>query len=183
MSEAINLGPESLLGIPDGAMAQELRDRLDVALRFLANWYKATKGSADQAIWWLKIDQVRAKVEAAYKSFTPADLWLRDSAVALYNEAAAAFPPLWRELTFSADTLPSPSLLDYPAAYLDAVIETPGYLIHKIGKSLGDGIGGALGALTEKLWPYLLVAGVVAGVYVFRAPLLALAKGAGKAVK
>jgi hypothetical protein len=178
VSTAIDLGPESLLGVPEGAMAPELRDRLDLALRYLANWYKATKGSAEQTIWWLKIDQVRAKVEAAYKSFTPADLWLRDSAELLYNDAAIAFPGLWRDLTFSADTLPEPSLLSLPARVVDAVIETPGYLVHKIGKSLGDGIGGGLGALTEKLWPYALAAGVVIGVYVFRAPLLALVKKA-----
>lgn len=170
--DPVDLGPESLLGVPDGEDAPTLRDRLDLALRYLANWYKATKGSDNQATWWAKIDQVRAKVEAAYKSFSPADLFLGNDAVALYNSAALAFPDMYRQLALSRDTLPDPGLLDVAADISDAILETPGYVINKLGDSLARGIGGAAGSLVEKLLPYLLLAGAVYGVYLFRAPLL-----------
>lgn len=169
-----DLGPESLLGTPDGEDAPTLRDRLDLALRYLANWYKATKGSDNQDTWWFKIDQVRAKVEAAYKSFSPADLFLGNDAEALYNTAALAFPQLWRELTLSRDTFPSPGLLDVAADISDTILETPGYVINKLGDSLARGIGGAAGSLLEKLWPYALLVGGAWLLYEFRAPLLRL---------
>lgn len=169
--DPVDLGPESLLGIPDGEDAPTLRDRLDLALRYLANWYKATKGSDNQDTWWFKIDQVRAKVETAYKSFSPADLFLGKDAVAKYNDAALAFPQLWRDLNLSRDTLPDPGLLDVAADIADTVIETPGYVISKVGDSLARGIGGAAGSLVERLWPYLLVAGIVLVIWLFRKPI------------
>jgi hypothetical protein len=170
--DLIDLGPESLLGIAEGEDAPTLRDRLDLALRYLANWYKATKGSDNQDIWWEKIDQVRAKVEAAYKSFSPADLFLGKDAVALYNNAAASFPGLYRELALSRDTLPSPGLLDVAADIAETVLETPGYVIAKVGDSLARGIGGAAGSLVERLWPYLLVVGILVVIYLFHEPIL-----------
>lgn len=166
-----DLGPESLLGIAEGEDAPTLRDRLDLALRYIANWYKATKGSDNQDIWWAKIDQVRAKVETAYHSFSPGDLFLGKDAVRLYNDAAAAFPGLWRELNLTRDTLPDPGLLDVAADIGDAVLETPGYLINKVGDSLARGIGGAAGSLVERLWPYLLVAGIVLAIWLFHKPI------------
>ncbi len=167
MPTQINLGVESLLGIPDGEDAPTLRDRLDLALRYIANWYKATSGSDDKVIWWARIDQTRARVEAAYKSFSPADLFLGNEAVGLYNDAALAFPAMWRELALSRDTLPEPDLLDVAASFADTILETPGYLVNKFGDSLARGIGGAAGSLVEKLWPYALLVGAGAAVWYF----------------
>lgn len=170
--DVTDLGPESLLGIAEGEDAPTLRDRLDLALRYIANWYKATKGSDNQDIWWGKIDQVRAKVETAYRSFSPADLFLGKDAVRLYNDAAQSFPGLYRELALTRDTLPSPGLLDVTADIADTVFETPGYIINKVGDSLARGIGGAAGSLVERLWPYLLVLGVLLVIYLFHDPIL-----------
>jgi hypothetical protein len=175
VSDAVDLGPESLLGIPDGEDAQTLRDRLELALRYIANWYKATKGSDNQDIWWARIDQVRAKVEAAFRAADPGKVFLGNSDVALYNEAALAFPGLWRELTLSRDTLPDPGLIDILASVADTLIETPGFLVSKVTNSLAKGVGAGVASIWANLWPVLVLAGVAGLVYVFRAPLAAAA--------
>jgi hypothetical protein len=171
MSDVVTLGPESLLGIPDGEDAQTLHDRLDVALRYLANWYKATDGGPDKAIWWTKIDQVRAKVEAAERAIDPSGIFPGNAGVALYNDAALAFPGLWRELTLSADTLPAPGLLDVAADLFDTVIETPGYIVTKAAAAAGAALGQGAKDLVYQAWPFLALAVVAGVVYFFRAPI------------
>lgn len=175
MAEAVNLGPESLLGIPDGQDSRELRNRLDLALRYIANWYKATKGSDDKNLWWAKIDAVRAKVEDAFRKCDPADIFPRASAVAAYSEAALAFPGLYRELALSRDTLPEPSLIDIAGSAFETVLEMPAYIATSVATGIGNTVDGALGSLLSKLAPWLILAALAGGVYVFRAPLLRLA--------
>lgn len=171
MSDTLALGPESLLGLPDGEDSQTLHDRLDLALRYLANWYKASDDSANRAIWWTRIDQVRAKVEAAERAINPASLFPSVSEVALYNDAALAFPGLWRDLTLSADTLPQPGLLDVAADYLDTLIETPGYIVTKAANAAGKALGQGAKDFVYQAWPLLVVAGVGAVLYFLRAPI------------
>jgi len=178
MAEAENLGPENLLGIPDGQDCRELRNRLDLALRYIANWYKATNSGEHKQIWWARIDQVRAKVEIAFKKCDPIDIFPRSSAVAAYNEAALAFPQLWRDLTLSADSFPDPTLLDYASGYLGAMLEMPAYVGTSVATGIGNAIDGTLGALLSRLAPWLILGAVVGGVYILRVPLGALASRA-----
>jgi hypothetical protein len=179
MADLVSLGPESLLSIPDGEDAQTLHDRLDLALRYLANWYKATDGATDKAIWWTRIDQVRAKVEAAERAINPGLIFPGNTEIALYNDAALNFPQLWRDLTLSADTLPEPGLLDRAADLFDTVLETPGYIIHKVASAAGKALGDGAKDLVYQAWPFLALAAAAGVVYFFRVPLgRALSKGA-----
>ncbi|HET7485835.1 MAG TPA: hypothetical protein VFJ64_10745 [Solirubrobacterales bacterium] len=180
------LGPESLLAYGDGEDAQTLHDRLDLALRYIANWYKATGDSANKSIWWTRIDQVRAKVEAAERAMNPSQVFPGNAELALYNDAGPAFAQLWRDLTLSADTLPDPSLLAKAADTLDTILQTPGYVVSaaadaaaKIAGALGKGAGDAARNFVFSAWPLLAIAGIAGVVYFFRKPLArALSTGA-----
>ncbi len=169
-----NLGAESLLGVDaEGEEAQDVRDRLALATRFLANWYRATKGSEDQAVWWQKIDAERIRVERAYALAGTAEnqVFLGTEARAAYVDAAAGWPGLWRELKLSAATLAEPSLLDRAAS----IAEAPLSFLPSFSEGLSKAVGDSLAAVMRQLAPWLLVAGAVGVVYVFRKPLGALA--------
>jgi hypothetical protein len=171
MSDQLALGAESLLGVPDGEDASTLHDRLDLALRYIANWYKATDDSTNRVIWWAQIDQVRAKVEAAEKAIDPAALFPGTKEVNLYNDAALAFPGLWRALTLSADTLPQPGLLDIAADFFETALQTPGYIVTKVASAAGAALGQSAKDFVYQAWPLLALAGVAGVVYFFRAPI------------
>lgn len=172
-----DLGPEGLLG-PDaeGEDAQALRDRLSLASRYMANWYKATKGSDNQDVWWQRIDAERTKVEAAYAEMIKQENTFFAGTVArgLYADAASTWPQLWRDLTLSADTLPDPTLIDQAAGVLTMIGHTPAALVADVGNEIGKAIGGGLGNIWRQAWPWLLVAGGFYAVYTFRRPLAAV---------
>ncbi len=170
-----NLGVESILGIDANEDAQTLRDRLALSTRYIANWYRATKGSDDQATWYQRIDTERAKVEAAYNELIKSEnaYFPGRTAKALYQDAANDWPQLWRDLKLSADTLSEPSLLDTAADFGTTLLHTPSAIISDIGNEVGKAIGGAAGNLWRQAWPWLLVAGVGVTVYYFRAPISA----------
>jgi hypothetical protein len=179
MTPDLALGPESLLSPGDGETAATLHDRLDLALRYIANWYKATADSDNKAVWWARIDQSRAKVETAERLLDPSIVFPGNKEIAAYNDAAADFPQLWRDLTLSPDTLPHRELLDLAADYLDAVLETPGYIITTAASAAGKALGQGAKNFIYEAWPFLLAAGVGLLAYAFRAPLSrALLKGA-----
>jgi len=169
-SDNPNLGAAgSLLGTGDGELAGDLHDRLDLALQYLANWYRATKGSDNQDLWWTKIDQVRAKIETAERQITAAEVFPTSGQVNLYNDASAAYADLYTQLQLSIDTLPQPALIDQAAGLVTTIVEAPStfitYAAGLVGKTLGDSAKEFfLGA-----WPVLIVAGVA--VVVFRKPL------------
>jgi hypothetical protein len=165
------LGPESLLSPGDGETAGTLHDRLDLALRYIANFYKATADSDNKAIWWTKIDQVRAKVEAAERALDPSLVFPGNSELALYNDAAADFPALWRELYLSPDTLPHRDLLSVAADVFDTIVETPGYIISRVADSAGKALGNGAKNFIYGAWPFLLAAGIGLLAYGFRRPL------------
>jgi hypothetical protein len=173
-----DLGAEGLLG-PDaeGQLAQDVRDRLALATRYLANWYRATKGSDDQALWWQKIDTERAKVERAYEIAGRQEnqLFLGREALAAYVDAAEGWPSLWRELKLSSDTLVEPSLLDRAAG----IVENPLAFLPTVSEGLAKAVGDSLAGIARQLAPWLIVAGVAGAVYVFRRPLMRLAEKVG----
>lgn len=162
---ATDLGPEGLLVDAEGNPIDDTRRRLDLALRYISNWYRATDDSDNKSIWWAKIDDVRAKVEAAFTSMDPSKVFPGKDELALYHDAQAAFPEMWRQLNFSADTLPRPELIDIAADFLDAVTETPGIIVTTVIDKLTKGAGDAVGKAVKNLWPVLLVAGVLGGGY------------------
>lgn len=161
------LGAEGVLGTPDGEDAQTLRDRLDLGLRYLANWYKATEGSDNQSVWWAKIDQLRRLVETSYKSMDPAKVFPGNKELADYNAAALAWPALYRELYLSWDALPKPGLLDQAADYFDTLLQTPGYVLNKITTGITDAVGDAGKKAASSLWPFLLVGALGLGAYAY----------------
>jgi len=168
-----NLGPESLLGIDaQGEHAQDVRDRLALATRYLANFYRAVADSADVALWRQRIDTVRAKVERAYSLASTPDnaTFLGSAARAAYVDAAAGWPQLWRDLKLSPDTLIERTLLDRAASIAEAPLSFLPTFAEGLAKSLGDTLGG----IARQLAPAVAVAGAVGLVYVFRRPLLAL---------
>jgi len=161
----------SLLGTGDGELASDLHDRLDLALQYLANWYRATKGSDNQDVWWTKIDQVRAKVETAERQITASEVFPTSAQVALYNDASAGYADLYTELQLSADTLPQPALIDKAADLFTTIVQTPSTLVTYVAGVIGKGAGDATKQFFLGAWPLLLAAGVVGGVYLFRKPL------------
>ncbi len=180
-----NLGTESLLGdVESEALdAPTMRDRLALSTRYLANWYRATSEQLaktiesrgpDQAVWWAKIDAERAKVEAAWTALQdPLSQYFAGlPAKRLYQDASNGWAALYRELVLSADTLDA-SLLDVAASFGDTLFHAPGLLIPAVGNEIGKAVGGALGNILSRTWPYLLGAGVLFGAYIFRRPLVA----------
>jgi hypothetical protein len=171
MTPDIALGPESLLGPGDGETAATLHDRLDLALRYIANFYKATADSDNKAIWWTKIDQARVKVEAAERALDPGLVFPGNKELALYNDAAADFPSLWRELYLSPDTLPKRDLLDVAASAFETAIEIPGYILTSAADAAGSALGNSAKQFLLGAWPFLLAAGIGLLAYGFRRPL------------
>jgi hypothetical protein len=171
MSDAPELGPESLLSPGDGETAATLHDRLDLALRYIANFYKATADSDNKAVWWGKIDAVRVKVETAEHALDPSLVFPGNHEIALYNDAAADFPSLWRELYLSPDTLPHRDLLAVAADVFDTIVETPGYIVTRLADSAGRALGNSAKSFFLQAWPFLLAAGVGLAAYAFRRPL------------
>jgi hypothetical protein len=173
----LDLASESFLGFADGELASTLRERLALATRYIANWYKATKGSDNQDVWWQKIDALRAKVEATYSALLqPANATFpSNKVVADYNEASAAWAQLWRELTLSADTIDI-SLISQLADFGTTLINAPGLLVPQLADSLGKALGDSAARFFAQAWPFLLAAGVLGTVYIFRRPLVALAQ-------
>lgn len=166
-----DLGAEGLLGDVDADAldAQEARDRLALASRYLANWYRATKGSTDQDIWWAKIDAERALVEEAYRQASDMSSagFLTRAARAAYTAASMGWAPLYRELKLSPDTLTSPDLIDQAADLLHA----PLAFIPTVAESVSKAIGNTLGGIVRPIFPWL-IGGVALGlVYVFRKPI------------
>lgn len=168
-SEAPDLGASSVLGIGDGELAGDLHSRLDLALQYVANWYRATKGADNQDLWWAKIDQVRSKVEAAERQITAAEVFPTAAQVGLYNDASKSYAELYTDLYTSADTLPEPALIDQAAGLFTTIVETPSTFITYLAGVVGKGAGDAAKQFFLGAWPVLLVAGVA--VVVFRKPI------------
>lgn len=167
-------GPESLLDDPYGQDAQTLHDKLERALLYISNWYKAVEGSARQSSWWLKLDQLRAKVERALELMNPAIIFPGNTALAAYNDAALVFPGMWRELTLSADTFLHPTLLDEAAdTVLDpiykgttAVVHAAGAAVDSVAAAIQRGLGVAEDTASTIKWTVIGL-GAVAAAYVF----------------
>lgn len=165
-ADAPDLGPRALLSDAEGNPITDTRAKLDMALRYISNWYKATDGSENKAIWWAKIDDVRAKVEAAFTAMDPAKVFPGVDELAVYHDAQLAFGDLYRQLLTSADTLPKPDLLDLAADFFDTLTETPGIILTTVVDKVSKGIGDATKSAIVNLWPVLAVVAVAGVGYV-----------------
>lgn len=189
-------GVESTLGFADEPVLT-LRDRLTLALRYLASWSSAVKSSLnpidpagvtggasvlDVAVWLGRIDNMRAALLQLLAAMPPDSVFAGVDTAAAYNNASATFAQMYRELSLSMASLPSRGLLDQAADLGTAVFQAPAAAITGIAEQLSNGIARALGgtaaAIFSALWPWLLAAGGAAGVWYFRAPIVRLlAKG------
>lgn len=156
-----DVGPENALGPGDGETAQTLRDRLDMALRYISNWYKASEDSANKNIWWAKIDSVRSAVQDAEDAMDPAKVFPGNTELSLYNDAATAFPALWRELTLSSDINVRLDLLSALPDFIDTTLNMPGYIVQKVVNGVTDAAGNVAGKAARNLWPYALAGGAI----------------------
>jgi hypothetical protein len=177
----LDLSKENFLGISDGLTGAEMRERLALSTQYIANWYKATEDSDNKDVWWQKIDALRAKVESTYAELQqPANQYFAGrKEKADYDEASAAWAQLWRELILSTDTIDI-SLLDQLADFGTTLINAPGLLVPRLAESVGKALGDSASRFFTQAWPFLLAAGALGVVYIFRRPLVALAqKGVG----
>jgi hypothetical protein len=167
---------EHTLGPADGS-ALELRDRILLALRYTASWGRAAGNAVDND-GRAFADRIGDIEEALYGLLTliPADsVFPGKDAAAAYERTSQAFAQLYRDLTFSAATLPDASLLDQAGSLLRAVVDAPSSALTMAAEATSNAVARALGgtaaAVWSALWPWLLLAGGVGVAYVFRAPL------------
>jgi hypothetical protein len=174
-------GPENLLAREDGDLASDLRDRLDQALRYIANWYKGTEGSPNKLTWWAQIDTVRAKVEDAETAMDPSKIFPGTTELALYDDAAAAFPDLWRTLTLSPELNGQVTLFSALADLPTTILQTPSYIVQQVANGVTDLAGPALAQASKSIMPYALAAGGVLAAIVLGPTLIGLFKGGSRA--
>lgn len=176
---ATDLATESFLGDAD---ADELgnsdaRDKLALATRYIANWYKATSGSDNKDVWYQKIDALRSKIETLYSQLTnDQNPFLSPVEKSDYNTASGAWADLWRQLTLSTDTI-DVSLISQAADFVTTTLRAPGIAIPNFFQSVGGIINDSVGKFMAQVWPVLIIVTIGGIVYVFRAPLSRLASG------
>lgn len=178
-------GVESTLGIAD-APSLELRDRIITALRYTFSWAKAVDdGIANQVLNAADpevLQELQNRVSdmqhalRGLLSAIPADgVFPGNDAKASYEQTSSAFAQLYRDLVFNAATLPQPSLLQQlggiASGFLDAPVAAVTAAAETASNAIARALGGTAGAIWSALWPYLLIAGAVGVIYVFRAPL------------
>lgn len=185
---AFNSGVESTLGLAD-APVLELRDRIYTALGYTFSWSAALKpgsgvvlnvatGAYDPiaaAQLAARVSDMQDTLRALYNELTPDMQFLGRDQVSAYESISAAFAQLYRDLTLSASSLPRPDLLDQVGDIGSAFFDAPAAAITALAEKASNGIartlGGATAAIWSALWPWILIAGIVGVVYVFRAPL------------
>ncbi len=182
---------ESTLGTAD-APNLELRDRIISALGYTISWSKAVAGGISNTLTAgpdgsyidesAALTQLAARVSQMQQALTgllaliPVDgVFPTKDAVAKYEDVSAGFAQLYRDLTLNAATLPQPGLLDTASGIASGFFEAPGAVLSTLAEDASNSIARTLGkttaAIWSALWPWLLLAGGVGLVYVFRAPL------------
>jgi hypothetical protein len=165
---------ESTLGFAD-APTDELRGRLVTAFRYTVSWFDAVKATDSVATWSARISDVMNEITAVIAMIPPGGEFAGKDAVAAYNQTSADFAQLYRDLVASADTLPQPSLLtqlgDLGSAFINAPVAAAKVLAEQAANGVAGLLGNTAAAIWRALWPWLLVAGAVGLVYVFRRPL------------
>jgi hypothetical protein len=170
---------ESTLSFADAPVA-ELRERVLRALRYTFSWADAVASNADPldmipSDFEVRVSQMQDALRALLNLLPPSDIFPGKDAVAVYEHTSESFAQLYRDLSTSLEGLPARPLLDELGDLGKAVFQAPAAAITAVAESATNAIARALGgtaaALWSNLWPWLLVAGGVGIVYVFRAPL------------
>jgi len=180
---------ESTLSFADGTPVLELRDRIYTALGYTFSWMQAlSPGSgvvlnvvsgvydpAEASGLAARVSDMQTALKGLYAMFTPELVFAGNDAVATYNNVSAAFAQLYRDLVLNKNTLPRPDLLDQVGDVATGIFQAPAAAITAIAEKASNGVARALGgtaaAIWSALWPWLLLAGAVGVVYVFRRPL------------
>lgn len=185
---ALDLGAANILGDPETAGdqgtpldADEMRAQLALSTRYLANWYKATDGSDNQAIWYQKIDALRAQVEGTYKEMLSDDNLYFPTTQAKVDYLAASnnWAQLYLQLQLSADTLPQASLIDEAANVISAGIKAPTVVIPNLFSEIGKVLNSSLGNFLAQAWPVVTIVVIGGVVYFFHKPIRKLAEKVG----
>ncbi len=160
-----------------------LRQRLDRAFRYTVSWSAAAGDALDRdgVSFSSRIDDVQLAIKVMYTLIPPDSVFIGKDAKAAYERLSAGYAQLYRDLVFSAETLPQPALLEKLAGLGQALLDAPTAAITGAAESISNAIarvlGGTAAALWSNLWPWLLLAGAAGGVWIFRAPL---ARAVGK---
>lgn len=177
---------ESVLSFADEPI-EVLRDRVLQAMRYTFSWSRAVgegagvlgaaggaPGALAAAAWQQRIAGMQAALRELLVMMPLSDRFAGRDAVAAYERVSQGFAQLYRELVLSAATLPRPDLLDQLGDLGSAVFQAPAAAITTVAEQASNAIaralGGTAGAIWSALWPWLLVAGGVGLIYLFRAP-------------
>lgn len=179
---------ESTLGIADEPTA-ELRDRVTNALRYTLSWLGALTPGALGALDVVagntdpveliafrgRITDMQTALRGLLDMLPLSDVFAGKDAKAAYERVSQGFAQLYRDLALSRSTLPRPELLEQLGDLGAGIFRAPAAAITTVAEeaagAIAKALGGTAGALWSNLWPWLLVAGGVGLVYVFRAPL------------
>lgn len=158
----MDLGPEDVLSYTDSGSdtaVEETVSKLQRALRFISNWYQAVDETENRKIWYTRIDAARKKVEAALTEWNKAGLLFPgNKAKSAYTAAQNSYFEVWSQLQNSADLLPESSVLD---DIVGAAENAPGAVADSITKAIAKSLNEIFG----NLWPWFLVAAILAGLY------------------
>jgi hypothetical protein len=181
-----NVSAESALSFADEPV-DVLRDRIDLAFRYTVSWAKAAGDYAtgpDGLPFSVRIDQMQSALQGLYALLPLSDVFPTKDAKAAYEKVSAQYAQLYRDLVFSADTLPDPTLIEVASSLAAALVDAPVAAItagmEKVAGGAAKLLGGTAGALWSALWPWLLVAGAAGAIYVFRARI---GRAVGKVAK
>jgi hypothetical protein len=173
-----DVNAEHALGTANSTPIEELRPRIDLAFRFTVSWSAAAGDYAagkDGVPFSYRIDEMQRKLQQLYALLPLSDVFPGKDAVAAYNAVSAQYAQLYRDLVFSVETLPQPTLLENAAGFGQALIDAPVAAVTGGMEKVADGVarllGGTVGAVWSALWPWLLIAGGVGAAWLFRAPL------------
>lgn len=178
---------ESTLGLADEPNV-ELRARIIRAQAFTVSWLKAIGANANPLGFVLgdvrapqlvsfygRIIDMRTALKTLLELIPADGFFAGNDAAKAYERASAGFAQLYRDLALSVETLPHPDMLDRAADLVESVFIAPTSAITAVAEMAANAIGRALGgtaaAIWLALWPWLIVAGGVGVVYVFRAPI------------
>ena len=159
----VDIGTESELGGDDPREldADEGVTNLVRATTFIANWYKALK--TDQIrltevdpITLSKVDSTNKKVQTALTAWSKPSLeFPGNNEVNLYRQAQLAYPDTWRAVMTSVANTTSTIQED-----IEDLPNLPSHILEGFWLMLKD--------LINQIWPILLIAGILIGLYIFR---------------
>lgn len=171
-----DVSAESVLSIADEPV-DVLRQRIQLALRYTFSWMDAAGDASDRdgVPFSKRISDVQTALFVLLDLIPAGSVFIGKDAKAAYERVSRGYAELYRDVVFSADTLPQPSLIevlgDLGTAAFKAPVAAAKTAAQMIADSIRQLLGNTAAALWTNLWPWLLLAGGAGLVYLFRAPL------------